>query len=341
MTVVFLSSLTRITDLNTEPYETHTIHPREWARGDFVIGEVTGTLKPNYQVELSSGRMVQVMPGDHVVGALGSRAATLESVGSWKDIRDGSMHALTSAGLFGALTSFSQSIEPNVPLTYRGHLCRNSRKIRMADFAVGASSTQLSTPTILLVGTSMSSGKTTAGRIIVHELASLGLKVIGAKLTGAGRYRDILSFKDAGAARVFDFVDAGLPSTVVTELDYHNAIRPLLHCIASHDADVLVVEAGASPLEPYNGAAAIDHLREQIRCTVLCASDPYSVVGVQQAFEIKPDLVTGPATSTTAAIALLNSLTQVEAINVMDPESWPALRKVLERTLNVRFPLAS
>ncbi len=66
----------------------------------------------------------------------------------------------------------------------------------------------------------MSAGKTTTGRLIVHELHDMGHKVIGAKLTGAGRYRDVLSFRDAGAAAVFDFVDAGLPSTVEPEAKF-------------------------------------------------------------------------------------------------------------------------
>jgi hypothetical protein len=159
--------------------------------------------------------------------------------------------------------------------------------------------------------------------------------VIGAKLTGAGRYRDILSFRDAGADAVFDFVDAGLPSTVEPEAVFRDAIRPLLHHIDSLEPDFLVAEAGASPLEPYNGAAAIDELNRNIRCTVLCASDPYAVVGVEKAFGLVPDLVTGPATSTSAAIDLVQKLTSVEALNVLDPECMKGLRKILRRTLGL------
>ena len=48
--------------------------------------------------------------------------------------------------------------------------------------------------------------------------------VIGTKLTGAGRYRDILAMQDAGADYIFDFVDAGLPSTVVSEREYRRAL---------------------------------------------------------------------------------------------------------------------
>ena len=51
----------------------------------------------------------------------------------------------------------------------------------------------LGLPVVLIVGTSMSAGKTTSARAIVRLLREDGLTVIGAKLTGAGRYRDILA----------------------------------------------------------------------------------------------------------------------------------------------------
>ena len=59
------------------------------------------------------------------------------------------------------------------------------------------------------------------------------------------------------------------------------------------------------------------------------------MVGVEKAFGLRPDLVTGPATSTSAAIDLVRSLTGVEGLNVMDPDSLPQLRDVLKKTLNL------
>ncbi|MDH3533417.1 MAG: hypothetical protein OEO82_10850, partial [Gammaproteobacteria bacterium] len=164
-----------------------------------------------------------------------------------------------------------------------------------------------------------------------------GFKVIGAKLTGAGRYRDILSFRKAGAVEIYDFVDVGLPSTVVPEDEFRACIRPLLHYIGGRGADFLVAEAGASPLEPYNGAAAIDELGDNIRCTILCASDPYAVVGVQAAFGLKPDLVAGPATNTSAAIDLVMKLTGVQGINIIDPASEVLFRDLLASCLDVKL----
>ena len=335
MTVTLLSSLTRISDLDTEPYQVEKIDRDHWDHGDYVLGEILGPRNRLLQFELASGRMIQALRRDHIVGAFGNRAATLEATGSYRDIKGNTMHAMTSAGLFGQVTSLSTMIPPVTKLEYKGHVVRNGEKIRMSDFAIGNSGS-FNVPCVLLVGTSMSSGKTTTGRLVIHELERMGLKVVGAKLTGAGRFRDILSFRDAGAHAVFDFVDAGLPSTVVPEAEFRRVIRPLLHHINSLDPDVLVVEAGASPLEPYNGTAAIEEIGEDnIRCRILCASDPYAVVGVEKAFGLVPDLVTGPATSTSAAIDLVRSLTGVEGLNVLDPDCLPPLRELLRKTLDI------
>lgn len=335
MTVILLSSLTRICDLDRKPYDIARLPKKDWATGDYVMGEVRGPRNRLLQFELSSGRIVQALRRDCVIGAFGSRAATLEATGSWTDMRGDTMFALTSAGLFGAVTSLSTLIAPLTRLAYVGHVTRNGCKISMNDFRIQAEG-KFEVPTILLVGTSMSAGKTTTGRLVIHELERMGKKVVGAKLSGAGRYRDILSFRDAGAEAVFDFVDAGLPSTVVPEDTFRRVIRPLLHHIGGLEPDFLVVEAGASPLEPYNGAAAIDEIGERnIRCTILCASDPYAVVGVEKAFGLVPDLVTGPAASTSAAVNLVRLLSGVESLNVLDPDCLPQLREVLTRTLNL------
>jgi hypothetical protein len=179
----------------------------------------------------------------------------------------------------------------------------------------------------------MSAGKTTTGRRVCKELDRAGWNVIGSKLTGAGRYRDILSFLKTGAREVYDFVDVGLPSTVVPEEEFRRAIRPLLNHINNRNPELLVVEAGASPLEPYNGSALMDELGDNIICTILSASDPYAVVGVQKAFGLQPDLVTGPATTTSAAVELVRKLSGLRGINIIDPEAKLAFAEFLREQL--------
>ena len=325
-----MSSLTRITDLANDDFDIRKLDRAQWGHGDYIAARVTGKPSELYRIEIPSGRMVEMMEGDLVIGAFGKRAATLEGVGDWEAIGDdGRMHALTGAGLFGKATSTSLLIPRMMSLHYEGHVLRAGKKQAMRDFIEPVTETEFNTPVILMVGTSMSAGKTTAGRVIIHELHNAGLRVVGAKFTGAGRYRDTLSYGDAGAEAILDFVDAGLPSTIVPEQRFEEAMRYMLSRIAAIGPDVVVAEAGASPMEPYNGAIAIKALNNQVVFVVLCASDPYSVVGVQTAFGLQPDVITGPATNTTAGIELVEKLTGLPALNLMDPASLPRLRALL------------
>jgi hypothetical protein len=212
---------------------------------------------------------------------------------------------------------------------------RNEAKVTMRSSLPEIEITEFDIPVILIVGTSMSSGKTMSGRVIVHLLSQMGLNVVGAKLTGAARYRDVLSFGDAGASAIYDFVDAGLPSSAVDEATYREALPYLLSLITRHKPDVVVAEVGASPLEPYNGAIAKEMIRDHVKFKLLCAQDPYAVVGVQTAFQRNPDLVAGGAANTDAAIALVKKLSGLPALNLMDPASHRQLEKMLRKALNL------
>ena len=331
----FLSSLTRISDLHEKGFDTRPLPRKEWATGDYVVGRVTGRPTGLYIVELANGRMIDVLEGDLVVGALGDRCATQEGVGEWQAIGPaGEFHALTSAGVFGKATSTSALVPELMTMSYLGHAFRDDRHLRMHDFVPSVADKRLDVPVILLVGTSMSAGKTTTGRFIIHELRKSGLRIVGAKFTGAGRYRDILTYRDAGADAILDFVDAGLPSTVVPRKVFKTAMRYMLNRVAALKPDVLVAEAGASPLEPYNGDIAIDALQKHVRLVGLSASDPYAVVGVQTAFGLTPNLITGPATNTSAGIALAEKLTGIPALNLLDPDAaLPKLGRILRDAL--------
>ena len=332
-----LGSLTRIAPFERDDLEVRSLPQPEWETGDYVVNEIDQPPAAESHVEIRNGRMAQVAIGDQVVGALGVRAATLEVTGTWRDIGpDGRMHVLTSAGLMGQLTSMSPYQSMPISVVYRGHVFWKGKKATMRRFAPTVETQRdFAVPTVLMTGTSMSAGKTTAARIIIRQLREAGLTVLGAKITGAGRYRDILSMRDAGAEWIYDFVDVGLPSTVYPEDAYRESIRDLLSMMAVHAPEVAVVEIGSSPMEPYNGQAAIDLLGDAVRCTVLAASDPYAVYGVMEGFQMKPDVVCGIATNTMAGAGLVERLCGVPALNVIEPEALPDLRRILERTLDV------
>lgn len=331
-----LGSLTRITDF-AEAMPEFEPRPRDgWARGDYVAVEMVPGEHESYTVETPDGSPVDIWPGDVLVGALGTRAATLEATGSWEAVgEDMKMHSLTSAGVIGRMTSKSIDSGPVIEVRYLGHAVREGRAVNMADFITPTESRALEAPVILIIGTSMDSGKTVAAVAIVRELVAMGLKVTGAKVTGVGRLRDTLAMKHAGASDIFDFVDVGLPSSVVPTDEYRDRLNLLTAKIQATEPDVVVIEAGASPLEPYRGEVAMETLADSVTCTVLCASDPYAVMGVMNAFEMRPDLVTGRCTSTLAGIELIDRLVGVPAINMLDESSAPVIRDFLREQLSL------
>jgi len=299
-----------------------------------VVGRVRVGSPLRVPFELTSGRLVEPGEGDLVMGALGDRAATLEAVGSYRDVGDDEiLDALTPAGLFGRVTSRSDLIPELVRLDYLGHVQVGGAVLTMNGCVPESTGAKFRLPVILIVGSSMSAGKTTVGRVLVRMLRESGRSVVAAKLTGAARYRDVLSLADAGADWIFDFVDAGLPSSVCSRAVYRDALDNLLAQIAAVPADVAVFEAGASPLEPYNGSTAAEMLSPYLSCMVLCASDPYAAAGIIAAFGRRPDLIAGPAVNTEAGVALVEKLTGVTAMDARAASAAPALRKILEDRL--------
>ena len=66
----FLSSLTRISDLDTVPFEVQPLPRSQWTTGDYVLGELIAPLNPSSQVELTNGRMANLLPGDSIADQL-------------------------------------------------------------------------------------------------------------------------------------------------------------------------------------------------------------------------------------------------------------------------------
>jgi hypothetical protein len=327
------TSLTRISPLEKHSFEIEKLKKDDWNNADYILTEVLSR-RNALKVELPNGRMAEVARGDLLVTALGTRFATLETTGSWDLVgQDGEMHLLTGAGLVGKATSRSFMLPSLIRVKYKGHIKIFGHKANMNNFYERHEWKGFTIPIILLVGTSMSAGKTTAAKIIIRELKKYDIKVIGAKLTGAGRYRDVLSMRDSGADEIFDFVDVGLPSSIGKKLDYKIAAKNLLSMMENTGADIAVVEIGASPMEPYNGSTAIDLIKGNIKSTILCASDPYAVYGVMKAFNLKPNLVSGIATNTTAGTQLIEKLCNVKALNIIDPEARPEMMTIIKKGL--------
>jgi hypothetical protein len=330
----FFTSVTRITDLQQKEFTTTTLPKSQWATGDYVVGEIITPLTQRAIIEDCHGRMVEVIKGAKIIGALGTRYATLEAVGDWRDIgENGQFEALTEGGLFGKATSVAMTLTNLPAMVYQGHLMRNGQKLSMKDFVPPITLQDYRCPTIMMLGTSMSSGKTTISRLLISLLKDLKLKIVGVKLAGAGQYHDILAMRDAGADRIFDFVDVGLPSTVCPEAEYQVAMDRLLSLVAGENPDLVIAEIGASPFEPYNGSFVLEKMKQQICLMVLCANDPYGVVGAVKGFDLIPDLISGIVTNTIAGVELVERLTGITAICPTEERAALKLKPILEKAI--------
>lgn len=327
------TSLTRISDLAEKGFTLKKLERDKWDTGDYVACKIINAGGESLKLELPNGRMRGVIAGESLIGTFGERFATLEATGSWRNVtNDQKMSVLTGAGLLGKLTSKSIFIPKMIRVAYTGHACRRGEKLTMDSFVKSEETVPFDTPVILFVGTSMSAGKTTSARIVTNIFKQAGYRVVGAKLTGAGRFKDILAFKDVGADKILDFVDVGLPSSICPKEIYRTKLEEMLSRIAFEKADVAIIEIGASPLEPYNGDIAIETIRKHIRCTILSASDPYAVYGLMKAFDIAPDIVTGIASNTLAGIQMVEKLCGVKALNLIDSTTTKKLKKILTAT---------
>lgn len=327
------TSLTRISDLAEKEFQLKKLPKKHWGTADYVVCKIVNAGSETLKLELPNGRMRGVIGGETIVGALGERFATLEATGTWRNVGDDlKMTILTGAGLLGKMTSKSVFIPQMMKVVYLGHAYRGDKKLTMESFVKPIATLSYKTPIVLFVGTSMSAGKTTSARIVTNLFKQAGHKVVGAKLTGAGRYKDILAVKDVGADAIYDFVDVGLPSSICQKEEFQEKLTQLLSRIELQKADIAIIEIGASPLEPYNGDIAIERLREHIKCIVLSASDPYAVHGLMKAFDIVPNIVTGVASNTLGGKRLVEQLCKVKALNLIDSTTTKELIHILTST---------
>src|SRR5438477_220722 len=171
------------------------------------------------QLELPSGRLAKVNPGDVIVGALGSRRALKGFVGDVPE-RVGAgdrLHLLNLGGVVGCCTGHHSSLSDAIEVEVVGFVAGEDSRVRnIADAALPPreSLPPACAPLVIVAGACMNSGKTFAAVEIVRQASRAGLRVAAAKLSGVACLRDTLHMADHGAVATASFLDCGLPSTV-------------------------------------------------------------------------------------------------------------------------------
>src|SRR6476620_5394625 len=217
-------------------------------------------------LELPTGRLAKINPGDLLIGVLGRRRALKGFVGDIPtSVSAGDeLHLLNMGGVIGCCTGHHSSLGDAIRLQVIGFVCdENDRVLNIADAALPARNKLGDTaPLVMIAGTSMNSGKTYAATELIKQATRAGLRVAAAKLSGVACLRDTLNMADHGAIATASFLDCGLPSTVSVG-DLAPTAKAIVSRLNESSPDLIVIELGDGILGGYSVESVFED--EEIR----------------------------------------------------------------------------
>ncbi len=327
LTIDKIASVTRSCGIGRHVHVSDQIDSRS---GSVVAVRILNSKAQYDKLELVSGRMSTLVPGDVIVGALGHRAALRGFSGHCpNELAVGDrIQVLNLGGVLGIVDAGSPTVGHPFEAEVLGqvlsfpvigervgvpaHIARNARPFIDALDVRGV-------PVVVVAGTSMDAGKTAACSAIVKALTRQGLKVSGAKATGVSLRRDILAMEDAGARETLLFTDFGVVTTTAAESVA--IVRSELTALAAGQPDVILLELGDGLHGDYGVDAILrdEALRDAFSAVVLCAGDPVGAWGgvrwMQDEYGITPAVLSGPCTDNPVGAKAIARTTGLKAIN--------------------------
>lgn len=275
--------------------------------GDVVVVRALTDSATYNQLELPTGRLAKINPGDTLVGALGSRRALKGFVGDAPaTVRAGDqLHLLNMGGVIGCCTGHHSSLSDAIQVEVVGLVCDASgeRVRNIADGALevsGRLQPHAIAPLVLIAGACMNSGKTLAATELIRQATRAGLRVAAGKLSGVAALRDTLAMADHGAIQTASFLDCGLPSTVGVA-DLSSVAKTIINRLNECAPDMVVIELGDGILGGYAVETIFDdaELRASVNALIFCASDYVGAWGGVELLKrrgVTVDLIAGSVT---------------------------------------------
>lgn len=288
------------------------------AAGDIVLARVD-QIGMHRRLESPVSRRQALFVGDEVLVVYGNRYAPdqflAEVPGSLEQC-----HLVAGGGVAGMVTAQHTAVLDATVITPLGLLTDGSGVMnlsRLAPHQVSTSSRPPGScpPVIVVLGTSMNSGKTTTTACLAKGFFNAGLRVAAGKATGTGSGNDPRLFTDAGAYPVLDFTDFGKPTTFRQGPgETLDLLLSLITTLAESGPDVIVLEVADGLYQAETRTLLREpDFREVVDHVVFCALDALgAVAGVRELLDIGLPLaaVSGRLTASPLAMA--------EATGVLD-----------------------
>src|SRR3954463_15273781 len=146
--------------------------------GDVVVVRALTDSATYNLLELPTGRMAKINPGDVLIGVLGRRRALKGFVGDVPEtvIAGDHLHLLNMGGVIGCCTGHHSSLSDAIKVEVIGLACdENGRVQNIADEALPLRTEWGKTaPLVLVAGTCMNSGKTFAATELIKQATRAG-----------------------------------------------------------------------------------------------------------------------------------------------------------------------
>lgn len=268
------------------PYATHLVD-RSRARG--ILGPIeetrpgalmlarVATIGRHREIEDAHGRRMALFPGDVFVGVLAHRYATdqFEAIARCSGPTG---HIVGIGGVCGEVVSMNTRMTEPTTIEWLGRLADQSGEpLTTRSFSIPepARSSAGEPVTILSLGTSMNSGKTTTAAQMVRSLVTAGFRVAAAKITGTACCKDPNFIADAGATPVLDFTHTGWPSTAGCSREELLAIAAQIRrSLAAEGPDYVVFEIADGIVQRETALLLEDPgFRDSVDAVTFAASD--------------------------------------------------------------------
>ena len=299
--------------------------------GDVVLAEVV-ELGHHKRLESPVSRRAHMFVGDEIVAAYGDRYAPDQFEAEVPHSLE-EAHLVAAGGVVGLVTAIREGLDDPTVVQPLGLLADAQGTISLARAAPLAPlplraqpaprAPALRPPVVVLVGTSMNSGKTTALASLALGLSRSGMRVAAGKATGTGAGGDPGMYRDGGARTVLDFTDFGYASTY--RLDHEAVVAvftSLVNELASSGPEVILIEIADGAYQAETARLLDDAIFT--RCVdqvIFTAGEALSAVtGVEllRRHGLRVAAVSGLLTSSPLAAREARSVLDVPVIDTLD-----------------------
>ncbi|MBC8195359.1 MAG: hypothetical protein ISR43_02555 [Acidimicrobiia bacterium] len=298
--------------------------------GDVLYGRIE-RLGAHRELENKSGRIHRIADGSAAIFVVGNRYASdaYEAVVPTRPAP--SLDLVARSGMVGEVKTRNSRFGDPTRVRILGQVVdKEGEPLNTLDHSLISPASEAKrmprSKLILVVGTSMNSGKSTAAVACCWALTTMGHEVRASKVTGTASLKDILHMNDAGAKVYNDFTYLGHPSTyLLPEDDLLAVFNDLDLRYANNPRNYWVVELADGVLQRET-SLLLSHpdVRERIHRLIFCASDTFGALGgltvLRDDYQLTPAAISGLVSGSPLGIRELAERTDIPVFDSAEPD---------------------